>query len=78
MKLATYTADGRTRTGIIVGEHVIDTGVDGTMIDLIRDWDRLKPALEARAAAGSGRLLAEAMPEAPVQRPGKIFAIGLN
>lgn len=78
MKLATYTADGRTRTGIIVGDSIVDTGVDGTMIDLIRDWDRLKPALEARAAAGGGRPLAEVKLEAPVQRPGKIFAIGLN
>ena len=39
MKLATYTADGQTRTGIVVGEQIVDTGVTGTMIDLIRDWD---------------------------------------
>ena len=54
MKLCTYTADGRTRTGIVVGDAVIDTGVDGTMIGLIRDWESLKPQLEARAAAGGG------------------------
>lgn len=78
MKLATYTHDGRTRTGIVVGDHVIDSGVEGTMIDLIRDWDRLKPALEARAATGGGIPLAQVKLEAPVQRPGKLFAIGLN
>ena len=65
MKLATYTAHGQTRTGIVVGDRIIDSGLDGTMLDLIREWDALKPALETRA-------------EAPVQRPGKIFAIGLN
>ncbi len=78
MKLATYTADGRTRTGIVVDDRIIDTGVDGTMIDLIRDWDALKPQLEAKAAAGGGVPLASVRLEAPVQRPGKIFAIGLN
>lgn len=78
MKLCTYTADGQTRTGIVVGDTVIDSGVPGTMIDLIRDWDALKPQLEAKAAAAGGVPLASVRLEAPVQRPGKIFAIGLN
>lgn len=52
MKLCTYIAAGRTRTGIVVGDTVIDTGFDGTMIDLIRQWDALKPQLEASAQAG--------------------------
>jgi 2-keto-4-pentenoate hydratase/2-oxohepta-3-ene-1,7-dioic acid hydratase in catechol pathway len=78
MKLATFTHDGRTRTGIVVGDRVIDTGVAGTMIDLIRDWDHLQPALKARAAAGGGIPLSEVKLEAPVPRPGKIWAIGLN
>ncbi|WP_219893509.1 fumarylacetoacetate hydrolase family protein [Aquisediminimonas profunda] len=78
MKLATYTFEGRTRTGIVVEDKIIDTGVDGSMIDLIRDWDALKPDLEAKAAAGGGQSLSSVKLEAPVQRPGKIFAIGLN
>lgn len=78
MKLCTYTADGQTRTGIVVGDTVIDSGVPGTMIDLIRDWDALKSQLEAKAAAGGGVPLTSVRLEAPVQRPGKIFAIGLN
>jgi 2-keto-4-pentenoate hydratase/2-oxohepta-3-ene-1,7-dioic acid hydratase in catechol pathway len=78
MKLATYTAEGVTGTGIVVGDSIIDTGVAGTMIDLIRDWDALKPALEAKAAAGCGVPLSSVKLEAPVPRPGKIWAIGLN
>lgn len=78
MKLATYTANGQTRTGIVVGDQIVDSGVSGTMIDLIRDWDRLKPALEVKAAAGGGVPLSSVKLEAPVQRPGKIWAIGLN
>jgi len=78
MKLGSFTVGGQTRTGIIVGDQVIDTGIAGSMIDLIRDWDVLKPGLEAKAAAGGGVPLASVKLEAPVQRPGKIFAIGLN
>lgn len=78
MKLCTFTADGVTRTGIVIDDTVVETGVPGSMIDLIRDWDRLKPELETRAASGGGVPLASVRLEAPVQRPGKIFAIGLN
>jgi 2-keto-4-pentenoate hydratase/2-oxohepta-3-ene-1,7-dioic acid hydratase in catechol pathway len=78
MKLCTFTADGKTRTGIVMGNHVIETGVPGTMIDLIRDWDALKPRLEARASIGGGVPIGSVQLEAPVTRPGKIFAIGLN
>jgi len=78
MKLATYTADGQTRTGIVAGDRIIDSGVAGTMIDLIRNWDALKSGLEAKAAAGGGVPLSAVKLEAPIQRPGKIFAIGLN
>jgi 2-keto-4-pentenoate hydratase/2-oxohepta-3-ene-1,7-dioic acid hydratase in catechol pathway len=78
MKLATYTADGKTRTGIVVGDQIIDTGVAGTMIDLIRNWDELKADLEVKVAAGGGVPLTSVRLEAPVQSPGKIFAIGLN
>lgn len=78
MKLCTFTQDGKTRTGIVVGDTVVETGVPGTMIDLIRDWEVLKPGLEAKAAAGAGIAISEVRLEAPVERPGKIFAIGLN
>ena len=78
MKLATYIANGQTRTGIVVGESIIDTDFAGSMIELIAQWDALKPRLEAKAAAGGGVPLASVKLCAPVQRPGKIFAIGLN
>ena len=78
MKLATFSANGQIRTGIVVGDNIIDTGVAGTMIDLIAQWDVLKPELEAKAAVGGGVPLSLVKLEAPVQRPGKIFAIGLN
>ena len=78
MKLATYTTGGPDRTGIIVNDTLVDTGFGGPMIDLIRHWDALKPDLERRAAAGKGVPLTAVKLKAPVTRPGKIFAIGLN
>jgi 2-keto-4-pentenoate hydratase/2-oxohepta-3-ene-1,7-dioic acid hydratase in catechol pathway len=78
MKLATYTANGQTRTGIVVGDRIVDSGLNGTMMDLIREWDRQRPSLEVKAAAEGGMPLSSVKLEAPIQRPGKIFAIGLN
>lgn len=78
MKLATYQADGQTRTGIVTDDRIIDTGLPGTMIDLIASWDDLKSGLAARAAREAGVPLASVRLRAPVLRPGKIFAIGLN
>lgn len=78
MKLATYLADGKPRTGIVDGDVLIDTGLDATMVDLIASWDALKPSLETKAADGGGIPIDSVKLCAPVQRPGKIFAIGLN
>ena len=79
MKLATFDAGNGPETGIVVNDQIIPTGVPGTMIDLIAHWDELKAGLEIRAAtAEGGRALASVRLLAPVQRPGKIFAIGLN
>lgn len=77
MKLATYEHEGRTGTGIVAGDTIIATGVS-SMIDLIADWDRHRGELAGRAAAGGGVPLAAVRLLAPVPRPGKIFAIGLN
>lgn len=75
MKLATYD---NNRVGIVSGDHIIDSGLDLPLIAIIADWDRFRPALEARAAAGGGEPLADVRLYAPISRPGKIFAIGLN
>ncbi|MBX9605846.1 MAG: fumarylacetoacetate hydrolase family protein [Gammaproteobacteria bacterium] len=78
MKLASYTAEAGTRVGIVVGDTIVDAGIDGTMLDVIRDWAILKPVFESRVATIAGTPLAAVRLEAPVERPGKIFAIGLN
>lgn len=76
MKLALYDAGQGSAIGIIRGETIIDAGTPGSMIDLIAHWDRHKDRLAH--AQGTGKPLSAVRLLAPVPRPGKIFAIGLN
>jgi 2-keto-4-pentenoate hydratase/2-oxohepta-3-ene-1,7-dioic acid hydratase in catechol pathway len=84
VRLATFTQAGSTRIGIVVGEDVVDLrdaepGLPVTMEELLALG---APALAA-AAAAAGRAAArlpldEVRLEAPVLRPRKILAVGLN
>lgn len=80
MKLATYsdTADGPHKIGVIEGGLVIDTGFAGPMTELIADWESRKEQLEKLAEPGRGTPLSSVKLHAPIARPGKIWAIGLN
>lgn len=77
MKIATYEQNRIARIGIVRGETIVDTGFARSMIDLIARWDELRPAFEALDDSAAVPL-AEVRLTAPVTRPGKIFAIGLN
>ena len=77
MKIATYEQNGVAHIGILRGETIVDTGFAGSMIDLIARWDELRPAFEALDDRGALSLAAVTL-AAPIARPGKIFAIGLN
>lgn len=78
MKLALFDAGAGPQTGIVTGDRIVATGVAGSMIDLIAQWDAVKDKVERAAQNSDGVALAQARLLAPVQRPGKIFAIGLN
>jgi 2-keto-4-pentenoate hydratase/2-oxohepta-3-ene-1,7-dioic acid hydratase in catechol pathway len=84
MRLATFTHGGATRIGVVVGDDVVD---------LAEAAPELPRAMEAFLAAGDPALAAAARSvahaasripldevrlEAPVLRPGKILAVGLN
>jgi 2-keto-4-pentenoate hydratase/2-oxohepta-3-ene-1,7-dioic acid hydratase in catechol pathway len=82
MKLAVYDAAGERHIGVVQGERITalsellpDAPTD--MIALIRDWDRLRDAV-APSSAQAGLPLAEVTLLAPIERPGKVLAIGLN
>lgn len=79
MKLATFTQAGRTRIGRIDGDRVIDltaAGLPGDMISLLEGGAELMT--RAASAAGTSHALADISLRAPVLRPPKILAIGLN
>jgi 2-keto-4-pentenoate hydratase/2-oxohepta-3-ene-1,7-dioic acid hydratase in catechol pathway len=82
MKLATFEVDGRERIGVVKDGGIVELTGDGLptgMIELITRW----PTLRERVA----RLVGDSKPRyqvgdvhllAPVPRPQKILAIGLN
>ena len=83
MKLATFSHAGSTRIGVVTGDEVVDLAAAAP--EMPRAMEAFlaagEPALErARAAARGGpRLpLAQVKLEAPVLRPRKFLAIGLN
>ncbi len=78
MKLATYAGSAGPQTGLIVGDTLVPTGLAHDMIGLITDWEELRGQLAEKAASGAGIPLADVTLLAPVPRPGKVFAIGLN
>ena len=45
MKHATHTANAQTRTGIVVGDQIVVSGSEGTILALIRHYDALTPRL---------------------------------
>ena len=78
MKLTTYQSDRGPRVGVVSEGLVFDAGFEGAMIDLIRQWPAVRAAVEKNLASGVGLPLAQVELLAPVPRPGKVFAIGLN
>jgi 2-keto-4-pentenoate hydratase/2-oxohepta-3-ene-1,7-dioic acid hydratase in catechol pathway len=81
MKLATFTHQGRTRLGAVVGEEIADlsaANIPPTMLGLLEAGDAALAA--ARSAVTGAKLfaLADVRLEAPIARPPKILAVGLN
>ena len=81
MKLATFDDGAGARVGLVTDAGLIDLaraapGLPTTMIDLIEAWDTARAAVAA--ATGSVLPLDSVRLKAPVPKPGKILAIGLN
>ncbi len=81
MKLATFRHAGRTRIGVVRGDQIVDLAA--ARPELPREMCAFlaagASALEAAEEASAPRLpLAEVRLEAPVLRPPKFLAIGLN
>jgi 2-keto-4-pentenoate hydratase/2-oxohepta-3-ene-1,7-dioic acid hydratase in catechol pathway len=84
MKLATFNAGGADELGIVIGENIISLSrsaprIAANMVDLIARWADIKDDMRRIAEYGADALpLATVRLRAPIARPGKIMAIGLN
>jgi len=78
MKLVTFERKGAQHIGVLVGDSVVTIGLPGSMIDLIAGWDAFHRQVDSAIATGERFPRSSVHLRAPVQRPGKIFAIGLN
>lgn len=84
MKLVTFTHQGRTQAGILADDRVhaiaaLVPGAPDDAIAVITQWESLKGKLAAAVKqAKGGHALSSVTLEAPIRRPGKILAIGLN
>jgi 2-keto-4-pentenoate hydratase/2-oxohepta-3-ene-1,7-dioic acid hydratase in catechol pathway len=84
MKLARYDAGDGPRIGVVLDDTIVDLAAgdgdgDGdAMINLIAEWETRKESVASAARRAGGRALSNARLLAPVPRPGKVFAIGLN
>lgn len=85
MKLATFTQAGTTRIGVVDGEAIVDLSAAAPNLPtemcafLAAGTAALAMARQAAEQAGAARLaLADVTVEAPILRPPKILAVGLN
>jgi 2-keto-4-pentenoate hydratase/2-oxohepta-3-ene-1,7-dioic acid hydratase in catechol pathway len=83
MKLATFTHGGRTRIGIVDGSEVLDLSAAAPSLptDMLAFLEAGAESLHAarEAVAAGPRLgLADVRLEAPIRRPPKFLAVGLN
>jgi 2-keto-4-pentenoate hydratase/2-oxohepta-3-ene-1,7-dioic acid hydratase in catechol pathway len=84
MKLATFVEGGKTRVGIVKDDRIIDLAKEAPdlpteMVALIAKGDAALAQLKKIAGTAKGTLpLDRVRLRAPIMRPGKIMAIGLN
>ncbi len=83
MKLATFSKDGISRVGAVIGDEVADTlqigGIPSTMREFLAAGRPAMEILATRIENKSGRIdLADIRLQAPIPNPSKFLAISLN
>jgi 2-keto-4-pentenoate hydratase/2-oxohepta-3-ene-1,7-dioic acid hydratase in catechol pathway len=87
VKLLTFTVEGKTRPGALKGDRVVDlaaaglpAGPHGGLIEIARGGDamveRARKAMDD--AKAKSYALKDVKLEAPIRRPPKVLAVGLN
>jgi len=83
MKLVTFSYQGVSRVGAVVGNAVVDSlgqaGIPQTMLEFLAAGEAALMALQALIDSQQQRLvLSDVKLMAPVPRPGKFLGVGLN
>ena len=84
MKLVTFTQGGATRIGVLDGTTIVDLSVAAPQLPremcafLAAGTDALATAKQAVGSASANIALKDVKLEAPILRPPKILAVGLN
>jgi 2-keto-4-pentenoate hydratase/2-oxohepta-3-ene-1,7-dioic acid hydratase in catechol pathway len=84
MKLANIDAGGRSEIGLVDGARMVLLTralprLPVSMMEVIAQWGSVRPAIQALPLASAPSLpLADVVLRAPIERPGKVMAIGLN
>lgn len=83
MKLATFTQQGRTRIGVVEFGRIADVSaadpsIPADMTEFLAGRADSQAKLEAALTSAPRLPLAEVQLEAPVPKPGKFLAVGLN
>ncbi len=84
MKLATFTHAGSTRIGVVDGDAIVDLSVAAPALPremcafLAAGTEALAAARQAVSTSSARVALKEVKLEAPILRPPKILAVGLN
>ena len=83
MKLATFTHEGSTRIGVVDGDEVVDLAaarpdLPQDMLGFLEAGDEALVAASSAVADGPRIALSDVQLEAPIARPPKFIAVGLN
>lgn len=78
MKLAAFDAGAGPEIGVVRDDAIFATGLSGPLVHLIKNWDAAERDVERAIRGAEARPLSQVRLLAPISRPGKIFAIGLN
>lgn len=84
MKLATFTHNGQTRIGVVDGAAIVDlaaadSSLPTEMVAFLAAGDSAMAAAKQAASNAAAKIpLADVTLEAPILKPSKVMAIGLN
>jgi len=84
MKLATFDLGGHSEIGLVAGARIISLTralprLPDSMVQVIAQWQSVQPAIgDLHLASAPSFPLADVVLRAPVARPGKVMAIGMN